>query len=406
MVRIRIGLIQPCISPEFLTNNNFYVSYSIGLDTIFGVVVSQFSVNPNNPNEADPESELILLEIPNTSRVHFSGMLQFAEDGYPYISKGDGGTNKEPPWDYTGIVSEAQNLENLLGTILRIDVDNPSGGLNYGIPPDNPFVGNVENHREEIWVWGLRNPWRFHIDKVTGKIWVADAGQYLYEEVNIIEKGRNYGWNIIEGFHCFGNTTCDSTGLASPIIEYSHDFGCAIIGGYVYRGSKLPDLVGAYIYADHCSGRIGLLRHEGENIVTNSLLVNSELSISSFGVDEQLELYLTDLHDSGIYRITAGTIGIREELHLIQNYPNPFNTVTKISYSITVSGNVSLIIYNLLGEEVTRLVDGHQIPGNYSTTWNASNISSGIYFYRLKASPTSVWRAGDFVQMSKMVLLK
>jgi len=233
-------------------------------------------------------------------------MSQFVTDGYLYISKGDGGTNNEPPWDYTGIVSEAQNLNNLRGTIIRIDVDNPSGGLNYGIPPDNPFVGNVEGYREEIWAWGLRNPWRFSIDKVTGKMWAGDVGQFLFEEVNMIEKGRNYGWNVIEGFHCWADSACDITEFAPPIIEYSHDFGCSITGGYVYRGTMLPELTGSYIYGDYCSGTIWILKVVEDQITIESLLLESSILISSFGIDEDNEIYLTAFIEGKIFQLVRG----------------------------------------------------------------------------------------------------
>ena len=295
---------------------------------------------------------MILLEIPNTTKEHFGGMIQFGKDGYLYISRGDG----HPHLIREG--SDAQDLTTLFGKILRIDVDNPSGGMNYGIPVDNPFTGNTEGYREEILASGLRNPWRFSIDPITNTLWVGDVGEGLFEEIDVIKKGHNYGWDIMEGFHCFEAFACDSTAFEPPVFEYSHEVGCSIIGGYVYRGSLVPEFEGAYIYGDYCSGNIWMLKYE---YVSSLIIVPTEFTIQ-------------------------------------QNYPNPFNLQTSIEYSITREAEASLVVYNLLGEEVVRLVDGEQTVGNHVVIWNASNFASGIYFYRLQA--------GDFVQTRKMVLLK
>ena len=345
------------------------------------------------------------MEIPNTSIVHFGGTIQFGQDGYLYISRGDGGTDKPIPWDYTGIISEAQNLSNLLGSILRIDVDNPAGGLNYGIPSDNPLFGNTEGYREELWAWGLRNPWRFSIDEEQGRIWVGDVGQISYEEVNLVEKSNNYGWNILEGTECFGDSTCDSTGLTPPIILYPHDIGCSITGGYVYHGSLISEIQGDYIYGDLCTGKIWSLKYENGQVISNSLLIDSDVFISSFGLDENNELYVTGYFSGQLFRLTKGTIGTDKDQQilpasyaLLQNYPNPFNPETTIEYALPAAGEVLIAIYNLRGQEVARLVKENQQAGFHKVLWDASDASSGIYFYRLQA--------GDFVRTRKMLLLK
>lgn len=278
------GLLGLEFHPDYSNNGFFYVFYtSLDSDSVISTVISRFSVDPLDPDRADTESELILLEIFNTSIIHFGGTLQFGQDGYLYISRGDGGTDRPTPWDYSGIISEAQNLSSLLGSILRIDVDNPDGGLNYGIPSDNPLFGNNEGYKEELWAWGFRNPWRFSIDEENNRIWVGEVGQISFEEVNLVEKGNNYGWNILEGTECFGDSTCDSTGLTPPIILYPHDIGCSITGGYVYHGSLISEIQGDYIYGDLCTGKIWSLKYENGQVISNSLLIDSDVFISSFG---------------------------------------------------------------------------------------------------------------------------
>ncbi|MCG8608248.1 PQQ-dependent sugar dehydrogenase, partial [bacterium] len=178
----------------------------------------------------------------------------------------------------------------------------PSGGLNYGIPSDNPFAGNSQGFREEIFAYGLRNPWRFSMDHDSGEIWAGDVGQGAREEVNLIVSGSNYGWRIMEGFICFNpSSNCDQTGLILPVVDYDHSEGCSITGGYIYRGAARPDLIGAYIYGDFCSGTIWMLRHNDGQVSEDAVLLEMDLSISSFGVDESDELYVLDLGGE-IYR--------------------------------------------------------------------------------------------------------
>jgi len=246
------GLLGLAFHPDHGTNGYFYVDYTACDPN--RIVISRFEVT-DDPNVADPESELVLIEIPDPYSNHNGGQLAFGPDGYLYISIGDGGAFGDPS-------CRAQDLTELLGKILRIDVDNPSGGLNYGIPADNPYAGNTEGYREEIYASGLRNPWRMSFDNETGRLWCADVGQDLWEEINIIENGGNYGWAIMEATHCYESQwpcapdTCDQTGLTAPIYEYSHDVGISIVGGHVYRGNNVPDLTGKYIYTDWLSGHI------------------------------------------------------------------------------------------------------------------------------------------------------
>lgn len=285
-----LGLLGLAFHPDFATNGYFYVNYTPDSDLS---VTSRFQVSPPNSNTVDANSEVILLQIPQPFTNHNGGQLAFGPDGYLYIASGDGGSGGDPD-------GHAQNLANLLGTILRIDVDNQQAILNYAIPLNNPFIGQV-NTREEIYAYGLRNPWRMSFDSVTGLLWSGDVGQEEREEINIIEAGGNYGWNFFEGTSCFSGD-CDDTGLISPIFEYNHDNNNrSITGGYVYRGSQIPSLVGKYVYADFITGRIWALEAT-QNNPENELLVESGLNIASFGVDNDNELYICAF-DGSIYNL-------------------------------------------------------------------------------------------------------
>jgi glucose/arabinose dehydrogenase len=221
--------------------------------------------------------------------------MAFGPDGYLYIGLGDGGGSGDPQ-------GNGQNLGTLLGSILRIDVSGLSAPGDYEIPADNPFVDTV-GARAEIWAFGLRNPWRFSFDSETGLLWAGDVGQNLWEEIDIIVKGANYGWNIMEGFHCYSPSTgCDQSGLTLPLVEYDHSQGCSVIGGYVYRGDQIASLQGYYIYGDYCSGNIWALAYHNNAVTQNILLVESGLSITSFGEDLAGNLYILS-RDGGIYTL-------------------------------------------------------------------------------------------------------
>ncbi|MCF6155560.1 MAG: glucose sorbosone dehydrogenase [Candidatus Brocadia sp.] len=285
-----LGLLGLAFHPDYGKNGFFYVNYTT--PNPLRSIIARYSVSSKNPDIADKKSELILLEINQPYSNHNGGQLAFGPDGYLYMALGDGGSGGDPK-------NNGQNKSILLGKILRIDVNCTSENKRYCIPNNNPFKGNTQGYKEEIYAYGLRNPWRFSFDPVTGRLWVADVGQELWEEIDIIEKGKNYGWRIMEGNHCFNPPTdCDTAGLTMPIWEYGHDDqgGCSITGGYVYRGTKLSELYGKYIYADFCSGRIWALYYDGKNPVTNSLLLTENVNISSFGIDKNNEIYICDLN--------------------------------------------------------------------------------------------------------------
>ena len=238
-----------------------------------------------------------MLEFDQPFSNHNGGQITFGPDGFLYIASGDGGSGGDPD-------GHGQRTNSLLGAILRIDVDNQDPGLNYAIPDDNPFV-NENGARAEIFAYGLRNPWRMSFDVQTGTLWSADVGQNSFEEINIIEKGKNYGWNVMEGFACFSpRTDCDQTGLTLPVWDYSHDRGdLSVTGGFVYRGSTLPGLEGTYIYGDFISGRIWSLDARDRDNPDNTELLNADVNISSFGIDESNELFICGF-DGFIYRLS------------------------------------------------------------------------------------------------------
>ena len=294
------GLLGFAFHPDFKENGQFFVNYTTKNST----VVSRFTISKTNPNTADPDSEEIIITFNQPYANHNGGKLAFGpDDRYLYIAAGDGGGAGDP-------LKNGQNLNTILGKILRIDVDSHETGLNYSIPSDNPFKGNKEGYREEIYAYGLRNPWRFSFDTVTGKLWAADVGQNKVEEIDIIEKGKNYGWNIMEGSYCYDPPTgCNPEGLELPVYEYQHPLGESVTGGYVYHGNALGLLQNVYIYADFVTGYIwGLVYMEGQEVI-NLTLAKTDLNISSFGIDEDQELYFTAF-DGKIYRLLHNEIFI------------------------------------------------------------------------------------------------
>jgi uncharacterized repeat protein (TIGR03806 family) len=276
------GLLSVAFHPAYASNGKLYVYYTYG-DLISRI--SEFTVS-SNPDSVATGSERILLEVEQPYDNHNGGQLAFGPDGYLYIGLGDGGSGGDPQ-------GNGQNRATLLGKILRIDINNTDPGLAYAIPQDNPLAGNNNNWRKEIWAWGLRNPWRFSFDRLSGDLWAADVGQNIWEEVDLISGGRNYGWNIMEGFHCYRpSTNCDTSGLTLPVVEYDHDAGNSITGGYVYRSNRLIRLNGIYLYGDYVTRKIWGLKYSDGQVVENKIIAESPAGISSFGEDETGEVYV------------------------------------------------------------------------------------------------------------------
>jgi glucose/arabinose dehydrogenase len=285
------GLLGLALAPDFVDSGEFYVYYSAADPR--RSVLSRFS----STNAAgDAGSEQVILEVDEPFSNHNGGQIVFGPDGFLYIGLGDGGSGGDPR-------GNGQNPATLLASILRIDVS--GGGAGYTIPADNPFVGQG-NARAEIWAYGLRNPWRFSFDMATGQLWAGDVGQSTREEIDIIVKGGNYGWNVMEGFGCLdGGSGCNQNGLLLPVTDYANGGGdCAVTGGFVYRGSAIPALQGAYVYGDYCSGKIWALRYEDGEVTAEAQLAQTGFRISSFAQDGDGELYVLETSRSGgIYRL-------------------------------------------------------------------------------------------------------
>jgi glucose/arabinose dehydrogenase len=292
------GLLGLAFHPDFKSNGFFYVNYtrSSPLET----VVSRFKANGASPQTADPKSEQVLLHFRQPYSNHNGGKIAFGKDGFLYISTGDGGSGGDPH-------NNGQDRTSWLGKILRINVDKPAGGKKYSIPSDNPFRGNEEGYLEEIYAYGLRNVWRFNFDDETGQLWAGDVGQNKIEEVDIIEKGGNYGWRIMEGEECFKPRDCKKENLILPIWSYHQgsSTGRSVTGGYVCRDKNLPALNGKYIYGDFVSGNIWALTFSGNRATKNELIASLPDGLSSFGEDSRKNLYVLSYGSGKIYSITA-----------------------------------------------------------------------------------------------------
>ena len=292
------GLLGLAFHPRFASNGLFYVNYT-DQNGVGNTVVARYRVSPGNPNQADPNSATTVLSIEQPATNHNGGNLVFGPDGYLYIGTGDGGGAGDP-W------GNAQNKGVLLGKMLRIDVD---AGQPYAIPPDNPFV-NEPGARPEIWAYGLRNPWRYSFDRANGVLYIGDVGQNTWEWFVRQRSGiggRNYGWNRVEGGHCFPpGSSCDPSAYAKPKLVYDHSGGnCSITGGHVYRGPSFPQLQGIYFYGDFCSGRLWAGQKIAPGQWRSTELLKTDARISSFGEDEAGELYLVGLGDGRLYRLVA-----------------------------------------------------------------------------------------------------
>ena len=286
------GLLGFAFHPNYRENGEFFVYYTT-TDAPHTSVISRFRVSKDDPNRAEVKSEEEVLRIPQPYWNHNGGTIAFGPDGYLYISLGDGGSGNDPH-------GNGQNLKTWLGSMLRVDVDNRDPGKAYAVPKDNPFVGR-KDAQPEIYAYGLRNVWRHSFDRETGMLWAGDVGQKLWEEINIITKGGNYGWNVREGMHKFGpKGVGPRKDIIEPIWEYPHEakqgtiggqFGKSITGGHVYRGKSVPELNGYYIYADYVTGQVYALKYNGKAVTENRLIPSVKLPVMSFGEDQAGETY-------------------------------------------------------------------------------------------------------------------
>jgi glucose/arabinose dehydrogenase len=390
------GLLGLAFHPNYSSNRYFFVYYTRSSDG--ALRISRFTTMAGDPNKADSLSELNMLTIAHPSFTnHNGGCLMFGADGYLYAGTGDGGSGGDPN-------NNAQNLNSLLGKILRIDINTPSGGNNYSIPPSNPYASG--GGAPEIFAVGMRNPWRFSRDPVTGTIYCGDVGQDAWEEVDTIAVGKNYGWRCYEGNATFNTSGCGpSSNYTFPITVYQNvGSDISITGGYVYRGSRVPWLVGRYIYADYGSRKTWKLLLSGGTVSENEQIGLAPSGVPSFGVDQNNELY-TVCSNGLIYKFLNTVIGVNGNGNTIpdgfvleQNYPNPFNPSTSIRFTVPVNTAVNIKIYDLTGQEIAVLLNESKSAGNYSVTWEAANYPSGVYFYEMTA--------GDYKERKKMVLVK
>ena len=290
------GLLGLAFHPDFYSNGYFYVNYTrrSPLET----VISRFKISRSNTSVADAASEEILLRYSQPYSNHNGGKIVFGKDGYLYISAGDGGSGGDPH-------NNGQDLKSLLGKILRIDVNKSSGGTKYSIPADNPFVGNTKGYREEVFAYGLRNAWRFNFDDETGWLWAGDVGQNEIEEIDVVEKGGNYGWRIMEAEKCFKPQNCSKENLMLPIWSYRQaaSTGRSVTGGYVCHDKNLRGLEGKYVYGDFVSGNIWALSYSGKKAIKNELIATLSDGLSSFGEDEKKNLYVLAYSSGKVYRL-------------------------------------------------------------------------------------------------------
>lgn len=400
------GLFGIAFHPDYETNRYFYLYYMSGTGASLTLHLSRFTVSATNPDSAikDSETDLLTVACPNSN--HNGSVIKFGPDGYLYFSFGDSspGSGGDPE-------NKAQNRAELFGKVHRINVDSISGGRNYSIPHTNPYFQNTSGYREEIYAYGFRNVWKFNFDEVTGKLWLADVGQSRWEEIDIVESGKNYGWRRKEGFVCFNpSSNCDTLGFVptDPLYAYSHSLGTAVAGGYVYRGSRMPGLYGKYIYGDYTTGRIWSLGWDGINPPENTELFDTPYGVVSFAEDNSKNLYFIHFAATAgkVYKIIDSTVTSADpvtqsspsEFIMYQNYPNPFNPVTHLEFGISNLEFVTLKIYDVLGNEIKTLVNEIKSPGVYNVEFDGNNLPSGIYLYKMTA--------GDFSEVRKMILMK
>lgn len=358
------GLLGLAFHPDYATNGYFYVNYTRTGDG--ATVIARYSVNTTNPDVADASSALVLLTIAQPASNHNGGSVVFGPDGFLYIGMGDGGGANDTN-------NYGQNINSLLGKMLRIDVN--SGTL-YGIPPTNPFAGAIAG-ADEIWAVGMRNPWKFSFDSQTGDLWIADVGQNAIEEINKAPSsaaGLNYGWRCYEGNSPFNTTGCGViTNYTFPVTDYTHaaSGGCSITGGYVYRGATYPNLQGKYLFSDYCNNKIGYISNTGGAITWSSAFSGN---ISTFGEDVNGELYVAGLNNGVVSKITDTTLSVGDFNQIgISIYPNP----AKDYFTIENKNNreLSIKIYDTSG----KLIVSQNGQSLEIITFNTSGFSRGLY---------------------------
>lgn len=372
------GLLGLAFHPNYSTNGFFYVNY---INNAGNTIIARYS--RTNETTANETSELIILTINQPASNHNGGDMHFGSDGFLYIASGDGGGAGDPN-------NNAQNLNSLLGKLLRIDVDNTSNGNNYAIPSTNPYLndGNA-NTLAEIWAYGLRNPWRFSFDKTTGDLWIADVGQGVYEEINMTaatNSALNYGWRCYEGAnHAYNTTGCplEST-TTRPIAEYSHSgngvFKCSITGGYRYRGTQYSNFTGLYFFADYCSGEIGVLEYNSSNWLMTFPKQYNNKGWSTFGEGYNGELYIAGINSGEVFKIVDNSLNVEiNNVFDIKMYPNPTKNILNFDLSLLKNPLKYIKINDIHGKQI-KLITAINNP---LTTLNFNDYANGMYFIEL-----------------------
>jgi glucose/arabinose dehydrogenase len=373
------GLLGLAFHPEFASTGFFYVNYTGVGDSTH---ISRFNVSPINADMADPNSEMKLLTIFQPFQNHNGGCLKFGTDGYLYIGLGDGGSAGDPG-------NRAQNPMEFLGKMLRIDVD---GGNPYTIPETNPYFGNL-SVLNEIWAMGLRNPWRFSFDKLTGDLWIGDVGQNAIEEIDLqpgsSEGGENYGWRCYEGSSAYNTAGCNSGDYyILPVHEYTHSAtnSCSVTGGFVYRGSQFPVFSGKYFFADYCSDKIWTLSSESGSWIATLMGQYNGNNFSTFGEDVNGKLYIAG-HSSGIIFCIgdSGTGCSSTQTHVPYIYPNPFNEILSVELAANISSPGFINIFDITGNMVFKsdILTKH-------TDIQLGFLPSGIYLFNVLMEETSI----------------
>jgi glucose/arabinose dehydrogenase len=358
------GLLGLTFHPNYATNGYFYVNYT---NTTGNTVIARYTVS-SNPNIADASSATILLTVTQPFANHNGGSLKFGPDGYLYIGMGDGGSAGDPG-------NRAQNINENLGKILRIDVDSASP---YAIPADNPFAGDITGN-EEIWAIGVRNPWKFNFDSLNGDLWIGDVGQNQIEEIDHVaaplSPGLNFGWKCYEGNSVYSN--CTGTNYTFPVAQYVHSGGaCSITGGYVYRGSLYPNLNGKYLFADYCNNKIGYINDAGTIVWTTAF---SGTNFSTFGQDLNGELYVAGVSNGVIYKIVDTSLATNSfDKDTFDLYPNPaISEVYLKTKGIQFPATVTVV--DTTGKTVMQ-----QAINSDATALSIGNLQVGLYIVSIK----------------------
>ena len=363
------GLLGMAFHPNYSSNGFFYINYT---NNSGNTVIARYSVNASDPNLANPTGT-ILLTISQPFSNHNGGTIKFGPDGYLYIGMGDGGSGGDPG-------NRSQNINELLGKMLRIDVNS---GSPYGIPANNPYVGVAG--ADEIWAIGLRNPWKFSFDRQTGDLWIADVGQNAYEEVNraaSTESGLNYGWRCYEGNTAYNTAGCaPQATMKAPLFVTAHSNGfCSITGGYVYRGTQYPNFQGKYFFSDYCKAQIGVSDSNGNVTFSQTFTGNNFVS---FGEDVNGELYVASISNGMIYKIIDSTLdNPKNTKNAMTIYPNPTKSEVFIQNTDKTQLIASVEVFDVHGKSLL-----NEKKGNQSViSLNTESLSSGIYFMKITNS--------------------